>query len=208
MSLECPSNPVYNISVEQKLKSKNAAKIRRYGNEKLRDMLREKCIIRAKEARQQCYSQTRIDEDAKSLLSKISISDILRQELAELEHDIELQDAIYNEILDEFNEWFVQEFEDEANYLLEVAESQDLVCPVCQVNNLVAYTTKDQHFNYRCKCNANFLFASDSGSLHSELLARIDAHEKNCLSKLNFYVDPLNSQLEALCDNCDYFCSL
>lgn len=88
---------------------------------------------------------------------KISINDILRQELAELEHDIELQDAIYDELLEEFNEWFVQEYEDEANYLLEVAESQDLVCPICQVNNLVAYRTKDQRFNYRCKCNAKYV---------------------------------------------------
>lgn len=41
MSLECPSNPVYNTSVEQKIKSKNAAKLHRYGATKLRDILRE-----------------------------------------------------------------------------------------------------------------------------------------------------------------------
>ncbi|XP_073821891.1 RPA-interacting protein alpha [Musca autumnalis] len=207
MSLECPTNPVYNTSVEQKLKSKNAAKLHRYGAAKLRDILREKCVIRAKEARQQCYSQGRLDEEGKAILSKISINDILREELAELEHDIELQNEIYNEILEEFNEWFAQELENEENYLLEVAESQALVCPVCQVNNVVAYKTNDQ-FNYRCKCNANFFFALDMPSLQTELLARVDTHEKTCLNKLNFFVNPLNNKLEALCENCDYFCSL
>ncbi|XP_075149499.1 RPA-interacting protein alpha [Haematobia irritans] len=208
MSLECPTNPVYNTSVEQKLKSKNAAKVRRYGSEKLRDMLREKCIIRAKEARQQCYSLVRIGEDGKAILSKDTIQDILRQELAELEHDIELQNEIYHEILEEFNEWFVQEFENEANYLVEVAESQALVCPICQVKNLVAYQAKDQRFNYRCKCNANFFYSSDTTALHSNLLAHIDTHEKKCITKLNFFVNPITSQLEAICDNCDYFCAL
>lgn len=41
MSLECPSSPVYHTSAEQKLKSKNAAKLYRFGTPKLKDLLRE-----------------------------------------------------------------------------------------------------------------------------------------------------------------------
>lgn len=40
MSLEIPSNYVYRTSVEQKLHSKSAAKIYRYGSPKIRDQLR------------------------------------------------------------------------------------------------------------------------------------------------------------------------
>lgn len=41
MSLEIPSSPVYHTSVEQKLHSKNAAKVYRYGSPKIRDQLRD-----------------------------------------------------------------------------------------------------------------------------------------------------------------------
>lgn len=43
MSVLCPSSPEYRTSAEQKWKSKNAAKVYRYGTPKLRDVLREVC---------------------------------------------------------------------------------------------------------------------------------------------------------------------
>ncbi|KAI8119929.1 RIP-like protein [Lucilia cuprina] len=133
MSLECPSSPVYHTSAEQKLKSKNAAKLYRFGTPKLRDLLREKCRIRVKEARQMGFSHNRPEGAAGE---QISLKAILRQELAELEHDITLQDEIFHELEDELNDWFADQLEEEQNYLIEVAVSQDLVCPICQVSNL------------------------------------------------------------------------
>lgn len=88
------------------------------------------------------------------MVLKFSLKDIVRQELAELEHDITLQEEIYNELEEELNDWFADQLEEEQNYLIEVAVSQDLVCPVCQVSNLVIFQTKDGSYNYRCKCNA------------------------------------------------------
>ncbi|KAM7351564.1 RPA-interacting protein alpha [Cochliomyia hominivorax] len=205
MSLKCPSSPVYHTSAEQKLKSKNAAKLYRFGTPKLRDLLREKCRIRVKEARQMGFSQNRPEGSAGEA---ISYKDILRQELAELEYDITLQEEIYNELEDELNEWFVDQLEEEEDYLIEVAVSQDLVCPVCQVSNLVIFQAKTGGFNYRCKCNANFNFPANMESLRAKLSHCIDEHEQNCLTKLNFFVNPLTQQLEGICDNCDYFCSL
>lgn len=84
----------------------------------------------------------------------MSFSHILRQELAELEQDITLQDEIYKELLEDFNEWVTEQLEEEENYLLQVAESQELVCPICQISNLVVYQSREDYFNYRCKCNA------------------------------------------------------
>lgn len=82
------------------------------------------------------------------------MKEILRQELAELEHDINIQEDIYQELVTELNDWFIDQLENEEKYLFEVADSHDLVCPVCQLSNLVIYPCNEFELNYRCKCNA------------------------------------------------------
>lgn len=85
---------------------------------------------------------------------QLNFNEIFRQELAELEQDIELQQEIFEELKDEFNEWFIEQLQEEENYLLEVANSTALICPVCQIKNLVTFRTSEHTFCYRCKCNA------------------------------------------------------
>ena len=87
-------------------------------------------------------------------LFQFDLKEILRRELAELEYDIDLQEEICEELVDELNEWFINQLVGEESYLFDAADSQDLVCPICQLSNLVVFPTNQGYFNYRCKCNA------------------------------------------------------
>lgn len=79
---------------------------------------------------------------------------MLRQEISELDFDINLQKEIYDELIEEINEWFAEQQEGEENYYVEVDKTDALICPVCQKSNLVVYLNKDGRYNYRCKCSA------------------------------------------------------
>lgn len=50
-----------------------------------------------------------------------------------------------------------------------------------------------------------FLCRRDCDGMQLELAKLIDGHELHCLNVLSFYVNPLTQQLEAICNNCDYF---
>ncbi|CAD6996878.1 unnamed protein product [Ceratitis capitata] len=112
MSLECPKDPEYHTSVQQKLHSKNAAKVYRYGSPKIRDQLRDKCRMRVREARQASFNKRRLN----SIAENLDIDKLLREELANLEDDLVLQEEIFKELRDEMNEWFIQELEAEETF--------------------------------------------------------------------------------------------
>ncbi|KAI9586710.1 RIP-like protein [Glossina fuscipes] len=201
--LTSPSSPKYNTTIEQKLKAQRAAKLYRRSSPKLRDLLREKCRIRLKEARHISHSRMRsINEEDEE---HVPLKDLLRQEISELDFDINLQEEIYNELIEEINEWFVEQQEGEDNYYVEVDETNALICPVCQKSTLVIYLNKDNRYNYRCKCSANFFFKEGPQVLQSLLSDEIDKHEQLCSKRLIFFVNPLTQQLEIICETCDYF---
>lgn len=91
-------------------------------------------------------------EKSRCLEAKFNL--ILRQELAELEQDINLQEEIYKELIDEMNEWFVEQMQLEEMYLIDVAESDALLCPVCQESNLQQLERVADGFLYKCVCGA------------------------------------------------------
>ena len=54
----------------------------------------------------------------------------------------------------------------------------------------------------------SFNCTADLNILRQKLYQDLEEHELECLNKLTFFVNPLSKQLEGMCDNCDYFCSL
>ena len=63
---------------------------------------------------------------------------IVREELAEIEEDIELQELIYKEIIENCDQWLIDDYENSEFYLIEQLdkEEQSVFCPICQVNLL------------------------------------------------------------------------
>ncbi|TMW53930.1 hypothetical protein DOY81_000987 [Sarcophaga bullata] len=206
--MENLDNTVYHTSAEQKLKSKNFAKLYRSGTPKIRDLLREKCRIRMKHARQQGFAHNRPDSVEPR---KFDLKELFRRELtdiSELDCDIKLQEEMCEELETELNWWFIDQLVGEESYLFDSADSQDLVCPICQLSNLVIYPTNEDYINCRCKCNANFNYTADLDFLRRELHYHFGEHELGCVNKMTFFVNPLTKQLEGMCEYCDYFCSL
>lgn len=82
--------------------------------------------------------------------------EILREELAELDFNMELQDQIYNEMTDEINHWFVQQHVEEEDYMMTAVENPILICPVCLRSSVEVICSTDVYplYNYRCKCSA------------------------------------------------------
>uniref|UniRef100_A0A1A9WKC8 RPA-interacting protein C-terminal domain-containing protein n=1 Tax=Glossina brevipalpis TaxID=37001 RepID=A0A1A9WKC8_9MUSC len=182
--MECPTNPICKTTIEQKLKAQKAAKLYRLGSPKLRDLLREKCRIRFKEARRNSHDRMRaINEEGED------------------------QEEIYNEFIEEINKWFAEQQEEEENYFEGGPKMNALICPVCQKGTLVVYLNKDSRYNYRCRCGISF-FDKDPEILRSLLAVEIDKHEQFCSKPLIFFVDPLMQQLEGICEACDYFSCL
>ncbi|XP_011191141.2 RIP-like protein [Zeugodacus cucurbitae] len=219
MSLEIPTNPVYHTSVEQKLHSKNAAKIYRYGSPKIRDQLRDKCRMRVREARQANFSKRRLT----NITEEFDIDKLLREELASLESDLRLQEEIYKELRDEMNEWFVQELEAEEISLIKAADEDEnnnhVICPICEQYNLLFVTANEQEGSniFKCTCGVSFNNDAKPLALRQVLHSQIDVHEQNCTANLTFFLEPQSAygaktdacvnSLCAMCDECDYFYS-
>lgn len=76
------------------------------------------------------------------------ISNILREELADIETDITLQDKIFKELIEEVNEYLIQQFEDEQSYLSKIEDASDVFCPICQKSTL----ERNNKTLYSCVC--------------------------------------------------------
>ncbi|XP_004519294.1 RIP-like protein [Ceratitis capitata] len=215
MSLECPKDPEYHTSVQQKLHSKNAAKVYRYGSPKIRDQLRDKCRMRVREARQASFNKRRLN----SIAENLDIDKLLREELANLEDDLVLQEEIFKELRDEMNEWFIQELEAEETFLIDAADDDNndktVICPICQQKNLNSIAPEDNkqaNYLFKCTCGVSFISSFAPQNLRKFLHTQVDAHEKNCIMNLTFYLEPRtadagSNNLCAICDKCDYFYS-
>ncbi|XP_017476320.1 PREDICTED: RIP-like protein [Rhagoletis zephyria] len=223
MSLECPTSPVYRTSVEQKIHSRNAAKVYRYGSPKIRDQLRNKCRLRVREARQANFSRRRLAD----ITEELDLDKLLREELANLESDLKLQEEIYMELRNEMNEWFVQELEAEEASLIDAADADNnnasIICPICQQRNLSSTSSDKKQESgtlFNCKCGVHFNFSAKPFELHKILHTQIELHGQRCDANLTFYLEPQSvvnvmvktddsaaNNLCAICDKCDYFYS-
>uniref|UniRef100_A0A1Q3EY54 RPA-interacting protein C-terminal domain-containing protein n=1 Tax=Culex tarsalis TaxID=7177 RepID=A0A1Q3EY54_CULTA len=201
------SPPVYHTSSAQKARSKLAAHRFKYGSPKLVDAMREKCRLRIKEARNQHLFQKRnIIQEEKELLETI-----VRQELSELEQDIQLQELIFRELIAETDEWLFAEYEKSENYQIDEYGQEQVFCPVCQRSGLkpVAAGT------VRCECGVQLRLPGD-GQMEPfgrALRNTVEDHGSRCESDLQFFVEPGRNaddcgQLNAFCPGCDYYKNL
>lgn len=205
-SVSCPTSPVYKTSVEQKKHSLQTAKKHQFGSPQLKELLREKCRSRVREARQTKFDGIR---GVGKSVGNTLVEKILREELADLEADINLQEIIFQELIDEVDEWFVQQMEAEQEYLINVGEAEDTIvfCPFCEKSEL---KVAGDHTLVVCECGVSFNFQTSVGDLDESLKKTFAQHESNCNQMLNFFVEECGSEriLNAMCEYCDYFKSI
>lgn len=61
----------------------------------------------------------------------------MREELAEMEEDIELQELIYKEIVENYDQWLWDDYERSENcHIEQLDENEGVFCPICQVSLL------------------------------------------------------------------------
>jgi len=64
---------------------------------------------------------------------------------------VKLDEEIYNEIINEMNEWFIQELEHEELYLIDLEKDNSIICPICQKCHLkteLGFTSN----KFKCDC--------------------------------------------------------
>ncbi|KAH8377827.1 hypothetical protein KR093_007267 [Drosophila rubida] len=188
--MQCANTPVHKTSVEQKRHAQNVAKKQRLGMPKLRDLLRE--------AKRRTLNEFRLQAD---------LDNILRLELSELEHDLEIEQHIYEELLADVNEWYaLQEQNLEELYAENTTDpsQEPVICPVCLKKPLYRI-----HSLYKCECGVQFEHAADNVQLQQLIQHRINEHEVNCTQALVFFIESQpKSSLFAICGSCDYCCSV
>ncbi|KAG4070222.1 hypothetical protein HA402_003912 [Bradysia odoriphaga] len=190
-------------SIAQKIKERNTARQLRFGSPKLRDHLRQKCRSRIKESRVTSFDNNRAFEN--DFLSRI-----VKDELREMDIDIELQAQFYAEIEQEILQWTIEEFERENDYLFN--DGPTFFCPFCQKSELNFHSAEvDQMVCQRCGIQFKCLGTPDQ--FHELLQRRLVQHELICVENLNFFVEPIAPNaavqgLNAICMECDFYSKL
>lgn len=66
------------------------------------------------------------------------MSQILKEEIVELETDIEKQELIYQEIMEEADQWLYEEMESAEETLINnLLDVESVFCPICQKSSLM-----------------------------------------------------------------------
>uniref|UniRef100_A0A182M7B1 RPA-interacting protein C-terminal domain-containing protein n=1 Tax=Anopheles culicifacies TaxID=139723 RepID=A0A182M7B1_9DIPT len=200
MEIMNPGPSSRQTTVADKLRSKEAARRFKYGSPKLVDLMREKCRIRIKEARNDQFLKKRnIIQEEKTFLESI-----VREELSELEHDIELQELIYKELMQDTEQWLF--YEQAENYLIDSYDTDTVFCPICEHNVLQLDSVAKR---LSCSCGV-LLHYEGSMETFSKLVSDIIAqHSMRCTSNLQFFTEPIVDeqfvQLNAFCLGCDFY---
>lgn len=79
------------------------------------------------------------------------ITKILRQEISDIQFDIELQEHLFLELSKEADEWFLEEMEKEENRLIESVDDGAVICPICMLSYL-NYSDRLIH----CNCGVRY----------------------------------------------------
>lgn len=131
------------------------------------------------------------------------IHQIVREELAEFEQDIELQDMIIKELSDE---WIWNQFEEyESNFYEELDdEATRVFCPVCQRNVLQLNENI-----ITCPCGLRLYYPLSLSEFLESILLSVKKHEQFCSNTINFFAEPKEGfnihSLHAACSNCDFY---
>ncbi|KAH8287876.1 hypothetical protein KR018_005515 [Drosophila ironensis] len=194
------ASPVYRTSAEQKRHAQDVARRKRMGMQmpKLREVLRQKFRQRIIDTRNKC-------NDAHRGIQLDELKEILRLELSELEHDVELEQLILEELLSDVNEWYALGEQSVETLYEEPDEGQpkDVLCPVCLIKPL-----KRLKSHFACECGVRFEHPASLDKLEELLHKQIASHELQCTQALRFFIEPSSGHLYNMCGSCDYFSSV
>uniref|UniRef100_A0A182SID8 RPA_interact_C domain-containing protein n=1 Tax=Anopheles maculatus TaxID=74869 RepID=A0A182SID8_9DIPT len=182
------------------MRSKEAARRFKYGSPKLVDLMREKCRIRIKEARNDQFLKKRnIIQEEKSFLESI-----VREELSELEHDIALQELIYKELMQDTEQWLF--YERAENYLIDTYETDTVFCPICEHNVLQLDTLAKR---LSCTCGVMLRYDGSLEAFSTLVTDTIAQHAMRCTNNIQFFTEPIVDveyvQLNAFCLGCEFY---
>ncbi|XP_076232424.1 RPA-interacting protein [Calliopsis andreniformis] len=224
--IEC-TNDMENISLSPtmsaKLRSRERANKIRHGSPKLQEVLRERCRQRMREKRGQLFNRSRFGLEINSTVQD-TLTEIVRKELNDIattdldpivnpfcnivNEPLDAEEAfqLENEILNEEEQWILQEYEkmsqDEVELLALNADQEvdEVICPVCQVSNLT-----EEGSRVVCKsCNFTLNSGVNLKDFRYLLNTCINTHSAMCKETPGFL--PLsennNMFLYLVCDKC------
>uniref|UniRef100_A0A7G3ALX6 RPA-interacting protein C-terminal domain-containing protein n=1 Tax=Lutzomyia longipalpis TaxID=7200 RepID=A0A7G3ALX6_LUTLO len=171
----------------------------------LRDMLRQKCRIRMKEARAHAFNRHRnLMESDQVMMTKI-----FKSEISELDRDIEAHEEVIQELMNEADQWLFEEVEKADEDLISHYESGSVqvFCPICQKNLL-----QQQGSTISCPCGMRFIFENGLERFHEIIQMKVVYHETFCDKVLQFFKEPKFEEgfysLSAICNYCEYMTSI
>lgn len=155
--------------------------------------------------------------------SKAWITELLNKEL---EENLLLQDIVYEELIEESYQWWVQsivlcinstqiyrqstvyrlvdQYEKELAYYATKDPNEVIaVCPICQVSEL-----KMANQMLVCACGVNFKYQHSIEHFCAQMQNNVVLHENKCSSRLLFFLEPNalgEVKLNAMCIQCDYY---
>jgi len=187
-------------SIARKLNEKNAARKLKFGSPKLRDLLRQKCRSRMKESRVVSFDNNRTFEN--NFMSRV-----VREELREIDMDIELQERIYTEIEEDILQWTFEELERENNYVTN--DKPTFFCPFCEKSELNMLPNNVEQVSCQ-KCQIQFKCPGTPEQFHEKIQRKVVQHELICDENIEFFTEPISENLDfrglnAICMKCDFY---
>ncbi|XP_076289499.1 RIP-like protein [Lasioglossum baleicum] len=210
-------------TMSAKLKCRENANKIKHGSPKLQEVLREKCRQRMREKRGQLFNRSRFGLEINSEDVRSTLSDIIRNELYNIattnadpivnpffrvvSEPIELEEAIEleNEILNEEEQWILEEYEKMSQEELELLalaadqEIEEVICPLCQTSNL---TEEARQVSCKsCAFKLNNVNLKEIGYLISK---SVDNHSAMCTESPGFMplIEYGIKRLYLFCDKC------
>lgn len=142
------------------------------------------------------------------------MSKILKEEILEFESDIERQALIYQELMEEADQWLYEEMELAQEIAIDrLMDGDNIFCPVCQKSSLERVAASV----ISCACGIRFAFNQHLETLHGNILEKVAEHEKTCNTRLLFFAEPSQaataggeefSSLNAYCASCEFYSTL
>ncbi|KOX68464.1 RPA-interacting protein [Melipona quadrifasciata] len=208
-------------TMNMKLKNRNSVNRLRHSSPKLQEVLRERCREKMREKRGQLFNKRRFDLELCSKDVEQTLTEIVRKEFNNLmttdrstfvdnsflneSLDSEAAFELENEIANE-EQWIVQEYErmmqEEIEMLALTADGQadEVICPICQISNLIEKENK-------VACRSCDFILNNSVSI-KEIGHRINnyvnIHSSQCKEPPGFFPLPENDKISLylICDKC------
>uniref|UniRef100_A0A1B0DRE3 RPA-interacting protein C-terminal domain-containing protein n=1 Tax=Phlebotomus papatasi TaxID=29031 RepID=A0A1B0DRE3_PHLPP len=140
---------------------------------------------------------------------EVLMTSIFRDEITELDKDIEVHETTIRELMNEADQWLFEETvrADEALISEYQSNSLQVFCPICQKNLL-----KQEASVISCTCGVRFLFESGLERFHEILQIKVTYHETFCERILQFFTEPKPDpgffSLSGICNDCEYMTTI